>query len=154
MVELNEVLADRLKSHGEYRDHARRTQMLKACIHEGQNWSRLSDIQKESLEMFAHKIGRILEGNPDHEDHWDDIAGYAKLVADRLREDKSKPEVHVTNIGKLEGGVPTNVGKVQPFTMAPFKAPEPNRPGTPEDGGHHANAEGTFSSSLFRPPNK
>jgi len=131
MAEIDDILADRLKSHGEYRDHARRTQMFKYCIRDGKNWSQLSDIQKESLEMFAHKIGRILEGNPDHEDHWDDIAGYAKLVADRIREDKSQ--------SKFVG-------------MPPFKPTEPNHPGTPEDGGHHANAEGTFSSSLFRPP--
>jgi hypothetical protein len=35
--------------------------------------------------MIAHKIGRILNGDPDYIDSWDDIAGYAKLVADRLR---------------------------------------------------------------------
>jgi hypothetical protein len=33
----------------------------------------------ESLEMIAHKIGRILAGNENFHDHWDDIAGYAKL---------------------------------------------------------------------------
>ena len=141
MTEINDILADRLKSHGEYRDHARRTQMLKACIHDGKNWPNLLDIQKESLEMFAHKIGRILEGNPYHEDHWDDIAGYAMLVVDRIREDKSAT---IVNQGEI--------GKPVPFTMPTFKPMEPNRPGTPEDGGHHANAEGTFSSSLFRPP--
>ena len=49
-----------------------------------QNWKSLSEVQKEALEMIQHKIGRILAGNPDHKDHWDDIAGYAKLVSDRL----------------------------------------------------------------------
>jgi hypothetical protein len=34
----------------------------------------------------AHKIGRILAGNPSFRDHWADIAGYAKLVADRCSE--------------------------------------------------------------------
>jgi hypothetical protein len=33
----------------------------------------------------AHKIGRILAGNPDHKDHWDDIAGYTTLVARELK---------------------------------------------------------------------
>jgi hypothetical protein len=37
--------------------------------------------------MIAHKIGRIINGDPDYIDSWDDIAGYAKLVADRLRSD-------------------------------------------------------------------
>jgi hypothetical protein len=32
------------------------------------------------LEMIAHKIARILSGDPNHRDHWEDIAGYAELV--------------------------------------------------------------------------
>jgi hypothetical protein len=32
----------------------------------------------------VHKIGRIVNGNPDAVDHWIDIAGYAKLISDRL----------------------------------------------------------------------
>lgn len=38
----------------------------------------------EALEMIAHKIGRILNGDPGYADSWVDIAGYAQLVADRL----------------------------------------------------------------------
>jgi hypothetical protein len=34
--------------------------------------------------MIAHKIGRILNGDPNYADSWIDIAGYAQLVADRL----------------------------------------------------------------------
>ena len=46
-------------------------------------WAKLEQTQRESLDMIAHKIGRILAGDPDFRDHWDDIAGYAKLVADK-----------------------------------------------------------------------
>lgn len=35
--------------------------------------------------MIAHKIGRILNGDPNYRDSWDDIAGYAKLAADRCK---------------------------------------------------------------------
>ena len=35
--------------------------------------------------MIAHKIGRIINGDPDYDDSWADIAGYAKLVSDRLQ---------------------------------------------------------------------
>lgn len=35
--------------------------------------------------MIQHKIARILNGDPDYVDNWVDIAGYAKLVADRLQ---------------------------------------------------------------------
>jgi hypothetical protein len=47
-------------------------------------WSRLDHSQAEALDMIAHKIGRILAGDPNHADHWDDIAGYARLVARRV----------------------------------------------------------------------
>ena len=40
--------------------------------------------QAEAMDMIIHKIGRIINGNPDVVDHWLDIAGYAQLVADRL----------------------------------------------------------------------
>ena len=48
------------------------------------NWSDMPDDMREALEMIAHKIGRILNGDPNYADSWIDIAGYAKLVADRL----------------------------------------------------------------------
>jgi hypothetical protein len=34
--------------------------------------------------MIAHKIARIINGDETYSDSWADIAGYAKLVADRL----------------------------------------------------------------------
>ncbi len=34
--------------------------------------------------MIAHKIGRIVSGNPNVQDHWDDIAGYAKLASNEI----------------------------------------------------------------------
>ena len=84
-----ELLIERGKTHGEYTDHARCTQNIMRAMQSEKNWYSLSDIQKESLHMFAHKMGRIATGNPDIHDHWDDIAGYAKLVSDRI----PKPEV-------------------------------------------------------------
>jgi hypothetical protein len=51
----------------------------------GYGFERLMDDQRETLDMIAHKIGRILAGDPNVEDHWKDIAGYATLSADRVR---------------------------------------------------------------------
>jgi hypothetical protein len=48
----------------------------------------MDDDQREALDMIAHKIGRILNGDPNYADSWVDIAGYAKLVADRLESGK------------------------------------------------------------------
>ena len=88
--ELAETLEERGKRYGEFRTHAAITQALKQvmfhhnCI-EGV-WDNLTDSQREALEMIAHKIGRILNGNPNYRDSWIDIAGYAQLVADELAE--------------------------------------------------------------------
>lgn len=77
------LLNEREKTHGSFIDHASITQGLKIAA-KGDGWHRLDQCQKEALEMILHKIGRILAGNPNHDDHWDDIAGYAKL-ANRLQ---------------------------------------------------------------------
>lgn len=77
------TLTERGRRYGVFSSHAQITQALKTAMRQG-NWQRLSDDQKECLEMIAHKIGRILNGDPDYDDNFLDIAGYAKLVADRL----------------------------------------------------------------------
>jgi hypothetical protein len=46
--------------------------------------TRFEPDQEEAMHMIVHKIGRIVNGNPDNVDSWRDIAGYATLVADRL----------------------------------------------------------------------
>jgi hypothetical protein len=76
------LLAERAKTHGDFAHHARLTQGLKEAMEREPNWAELSDSHKESLHMIVHKIGRILAGNPNFHDHWDDIAGYAKLGSD------------------------------------------------------------------------
>ena len=45
---------------------------------------------RESLEMVAHKVARILNGNPTNVDSWHDIAGYAALVEKRLRGEEAR----------------------------------------------------------------
>jgi hypothetical protein len=85
-VNVNAILAERGKTHGEFVTHAKISQDLKFII-QNQNvekWNSLHDDQKEALDMIAHKIARILNGNADYLDHWADIAGYATLVANRL----------------------------------------------------------------------
>lgn len=81
---IDALLAERGRTHGDYAEHAYITQRLKDVMHGAAGWQRLSDIQRETLEMHAHKIGRALAGDPNFADHWDDIAGYARLVSQRL----------------------------------------------------------------------
>lgn len=54
-------------------------------VYEAERGCDLDPDQREALEMIAHKIARILNGDPNYADSWVDIAGYAKLIADRLQ---------------------------------------------------------------------
>lgn len=84
VMSTKELLSIRAKTHGDFTLHAELTMDLKGVMEGAANWRKLSPVQKEALHMIQHKVGRILAGNPDHKDHWDDIAGYATLVSERL----------------------------------------------------------------------
>lgn len=83
-MNIEATLAERGTHYGKYTEHAKITQALKDVMHATPNWSKLAPHQKETLEMAAHKIGRILNGDPNYHDSWHDIVGYAKLTADEL----------------------------------------------------------------------
>lgn len=78
------TLAQRGNRYGSFAEHARITQALKAAMADSPNWANLSADKREALEMVQHKIGRILNGDPEYHDSWHDIIGYTKLVADTL----------------------------------------------------------------------
>lgn len=84
------LLSERAKSHGDFDEHAAITQYLKDSMRSFPGWDRLSAAQRESLDMNAHKVGRILAGDPNFIDHWEDIAGYARLIALRLKQPREK----------------------------------------------------------------
>jgi Domain of unknown function (DUF6378) len=84
MQSVGDTLNQRASTHGSFKDHAKCTQALKRAMRESKNWEMLPDQQKEALGMIVHKIGRVLSGNPNHPDHWHDIAGYSSLVEQEL----------------------------------------------------------------------
>lgn len=84
MPTTDEILAERAKTHGDFTDNAKVMQQLKQVAETSRNWPKLTLVQKEALHMILHKIGRICSGNPNVHDHWDDIAGYAKLASERI----------------------------------------------------------------------
>ena len=85
---VDQTLAERGKRYGSFSGHAAITQRIKEAMQQHDHcvpWkTKLSNSQRESLEMIAHKIGRILNGDPNYADSWHDIAGYAKLVEDEI----------------------------------------------------------------------
>ncbi len=81
---IEQVLIERGERYGSLKGHARIAQSIKRAMVHSPNWIALSDDKKEALEMIAHKIGRILNGDPEYHDSWVDIIGYTKLIADDL----------------------------------------------------------------------
>ena len=86
MTKIEDTLEERGNRYGEFKEHARITQNIKRAMRDSPNWDTLSDDKKESLEMTAHKIGRILNGDPEYDDSWVDIEGYTHLVTKELQE--------------------------------------------------------------------
>lgn len=74
------TLDERGKRYGAFTGHASVTCDIKRAMASGANWSTLPDAYREALDMIAHKIGRVLNGDPDYADSWHDIAGYAQLA--------------------------------------------------------------------------
>lgn len=79
-MDIEKVLEERGKRYGTFSGHAGLSQNLKFIMRVHPNWGALTDAQKESLDMIQHKIARIINGDANYADSWDDIAGYAKLI--------------------------------------------------------------------------
>ena len=88
---IDATLAERGHKYGKFKDHAAITYKLKNVLraHALEHGKSFAFDQAEALDMICHKLGRIVNGDPDYADSWVDIAGYAKLVADRLETGKT-----------------------------------------------------------------
>lgn len=94
MSETRQILEERGKRYGPFKNHADISRALKEVTlglgrrDDGTfiptNHLALEPYQRESLEMIFHKIARILNGDTNYDDSWKDIAGYAQLVVDIL----------------------------------------------------------------------
>jgi hypothetical protein len=63
-MSVDDVIAERGKTHGRWIDNALYAQLVKEAWRKMAGWEALSMAQKEALEMIASKVGRILSGNP------------------------------------------------------------------------------------------
>ena len=89
-VGIDATLAERGTKYGKFIDQAAVTYKLKNVLreHSSNHSKSYSYDQAEALDMICVKLGRIVNGDSDYADSWVDIAGYAKLVADRLQTGK------------------------------------------------------------------
>lgn len=81
---VTEILQERQSTHGAFSESATTVQRLKVIMRATPNWERLSNAQREALEMIQHKLGRMLHGDPQLLDTVRDIVGYAQLMYDQL----------------------------------------------------------------------
>jgi len=90
--DVKDILQERESTHGFYSEVSSVSQGIKMTMQIGVNWKDLKAEQRESLEMIANKIGRILSGNSNFIDHWQDIAGYAALIVKGMEDDEQPAE--------------------------------------------------------------
>ena len=85
------LLAKRQETHGTFKKNAEISQLIKRIFKkynsipgkaEEAGYIFTNQEQLEALDMIAVKLSRILSGKANFKDHWDDIAGYAKLASD------------------------------------------------------------------------
>lgn len=86
-TDVDAILDKRAERYGSFYDLASLAQGLKNVMmtHLQKHNKTLVVDQQEALEFILSKIARITNGDADYADSWLDIAGYAKLVADRLQ---------------------------------------------------------------------
>ena len=74
---VQKLIDNRKKTHGDWDEYSEVSQNLKILCKPG-NFRRTS-AQNEALSMICGKLARIITGDADCADHWDDVAGYALL---------------------------------------------------------------------------
>jgi delta-aminolevulinic acid dehydratase/porphobilinogen synthase len=87
-----EITKQRGSVYGPFLHNAIVAQAIKAAMrripdpdNEGLRWENLPLDVREGLDLIALKMSRIVTGDHEYLDNWDDIGGYAKIVADRIR---------------------------------------------------------------------
>ena len=99
-------MGEREKTHGSFADVAAMSQQIKAAMSMSKNWLVLNTAQREALEQIAMKIARVLSGDRNYRDHWEDIGGYAKLG-----EEWSNTSLHTVQKDLEQAGAQT-VGEI------------------------------------------
>jgi len=89
---IEETLKERKSRYGDFKENAECSQALKEVMRAFPGWERLSDSQKESLELNATKDSRIITGDCDWKDNWVDKEGYCRLIVKELEENEALDE--------------------------------------------------------------
>jgi hypothetical protein len=103
----NLTVSFRLERGGQFesgfQDVSRVSQQLKSTMRKADGWESLDDQKKESFDMIANKIARILCGDPKYIDNYRDIIGYIQLIIDSLSYMDGASDVVVTKKTRVKG---------------------------------------------------
>ena len=87
-MDMNEILRQRLKTYGSYETQAKIAANIKNLFTHATH----SDVVlKDAWDMIATKMARIANGEPRYVDSWADIAGYALLAVEHIKQNDLKP---------------------------------------------------------------
>jgi hypothetical protein len=81
--DIETTLDERGRTHGDFYRNAALSQALKCDIADLCETVLPADVA-EALDMICLKISRIVTGDHNAVDHWQDIEGYAALIRKRL----------------------------------------------------------------------
>lgn len=84
MIPTEEILEQRGERYGEYINVATTSGKIKEILSQGVGHPPLDYEMRESTDMIANKLSRIVNGDPYYKDSWQDIAGYAMLIVNKL----------------------------------------------------------------------
>lgn len=94
-MQVKDVTEERGKTYGSFMLNANVAQQLKKVVHAYLKTNpRFKELDtgeqhtvKEGLDMICSKMSRIATGDPLHMDNFVDIAGYASIVMEQLKDD-------------------------------------------------------------------
>jgi predicted amidohydrolase YtcJ len=84
MSDVEKILEDREKTHGDFATQSHTAQMLKYNLHAMPNWNGMPSYMRESLEMVCTKMARMGHGDWKEADHPEDGGGYFQLIVREL----------------------------------------------------------------------
>lgn len=79
-MDINETLSVRETQYGQYKIVGQISQDIKQVMQQSPNYYMMPAYARESLDMIANKMARLLNGDFLLNDSWHDISGYAALV--------------------------------------------------------------------------
>lgn len=83
-----EILAERGSRYGKFKDHA---EIVQAFINVFDQYADSVPIKadaRQAVRVIFDKIARMINGDPEYIDNWQDIVGYGTLVLERMKADQ------------------------------------------------------------------